>query len=125
MSRIFVTSKLHRATVTASDLRSRGSISLPQEIMDAMGLAKYEFVHVNSLANGHHWETFVLPGLPGQITMHGPPSIHFHPGDRIVVNRLEHAESKDIPFMEHRCVEVDDNNNVMRVLTDPICNGLD
>lgn len=115
--RLFVTSKLHHATITGSDLRSRGSISLPQELMDAMGVLPYEFVHVNSFANGKHWETFVIPGLPGEITLHGPPSHHFRRGDRIVVNRLEMLHAADLPFAQHRCVEVDDNNRVLKVHT--------
>jgi aspartate 1-decarboxylase len=116
MARQFVTAKIHRATVTGADLRSRGSISIPKEVMDAMGALPYELVHVNSLANGCHWETFIIPGLPGEITLHGPPAHLFRVGDRI-----ELANAQEIPFLEHRCVEVDDLNRVMKVTITPVC----
>lgn len=118
--RMFVTAKIHRATVTGADLRSRGSIGICPELMQAAGLAPYEFVHVNSFANGHHWETFVIPGLPGQITLHGPPTHHFHVGDRVVINRIEIVTPEELPFLEHRCVEATDDNKVLRVFTSPI-----
>lgn len=123
--RQFVTAKVHRATVTGAELRSRGSISIPEELMNAMGVMRYELVHVNNLANGQHWETFILPGLPGEITLHGPPAHLFHKGDRIVINRIELVEANEIPFLEHRMVEVDDENKVMKVTTHPIADGLD
>lgn len=120
MQRIFVTAKCHRATVTDANLDYKGSIAVSREIMDAMGLLPFEFVHVNNLANGAHWETYVIPGLPGEVTLHGPPAHHFKRGDRVVINRLVHVSPLELEDLEHRCVFVGPDNRVTRVDTTPV-----
>ena len=123
MQRLFVTAKCHRATVTDANLTYKGSIAISREIMDAMGLLPFEFVHVNNCANGAHWETYAIPGLPGEITLHGPPAHHFKRGDQVVINRLVHVGPHDIEHLEHRCVFVGPLNDVVRVETKPIMGG--
>jgi aspartate 1-decarboxylase len=115
MQRLFITAKCHRAKVTGANLDYTGSIAVSEEIMDAMGLAPFEFVHVNNCANGAHWETYVIPGLPGEITLHGPPAHHFKAGDLVVINRLVSVELSEIAKVEHVCVFVDGENHVTRV----------
>ena len=78
-------------------------------MMEAAGLEPYEFVHVNNLSNAAHWETYVIPGKSGEITLNGPPSRLFAPGDLVVVLsfiNLEPGES-----FQHVTVFVDNNDN--------------
>lgn len=115
MARIFVRAKIHRATVTDANLNYTGSIAICPRLLEASGILPYEFVHVNNLANGQHWETYAIKGNPGEITLHGPPARLFAPGDKVVVNCLAHLESADLPDFQHRVVYVDDANQLVRV----------
>lgn len=115
MQRLFITAKCHRAKVTGANLNYTGSIAVSEEIMEAMGLAPFEFVHVNNCANGAHWETYVIPGEPGEITLHGPPAHHFKQGDLVVINRLVSVDVSEVAKIEHHCVFVDAENRVTRI----------
>jgi aspartate 1-decarboxylase len=117
MARIFITAKLHRGRVTGALLDYEGSISLPPAIMAAMGVLPFEFVHVNSLANGFHWETYALPGEPGEITLNGPPARHFRPGDLVVINRLEHLDRVDPAALTQTVVHVNAANAITAIET--------
>lgn len=115
MARIFVTAKLHRARVTGALLDYEGSVSLPPAIMEAMGVLPFEYVHINSLANGFHWETYALPGEEGEITLNGPPARNFRPGDLVVINRYEHLDSVDPETLTQTVVHVNAANAITSV----------
>lgn len=120
MQRLFINAKCHRARVTDANLDYKGSIAISREIMLAMKLLPYEFVHVNNCANGAHWETFVIPGELGEITLHGPPAHHFKAGDIVVINRLVSVKPNEIDGLEFRCVYVDENNRVTNLEVNPV-----
>ncbi|TPN25772.1 aspartate 1-decarboxylase, partial [Mesorhizobium sp. B2-3-3] len=46
MLRTFMNSKIHRATVTDSNLNYVGSITISPELLDAAGIGIHELVHV-------------------------------------------------------------------------------
>jgi aspartate 1-decarboxylase len=121
--RIFITAKIHRATVTDANLNYKGSISLCPELIKAAGLLPYEFVHVNNLANGNHWETYIIPGAPGAVTLNGPPARLFCAGDKVVINRLEHVTPDEIAGLTHTVVYVDESNNVLKTETHHVIEG--
>lgn len=108
MYKTFVKSKIHRAKVTDANLNYIGSISICPNLMLAAGLKHYEFVHVNNLSNAAHWETYVIPGKSGEITLNGPPSRLFAPGDLVVVLGFVCLEPNE--SHEHVSIFVDENN---------------
>lgn len=118
MKRLFVKSKIHRATVTDADLNYVGSISIDPYLMEAAGIEGYEFVHVNNVTNGKHWETYAIPGEPGDIVLNGPPAHHFSPGDLVVIYTLCELERDEINHFEHTVVFVDENNKMTRRVFD-------
>lgn len=122
MTRRFVRAKIHRASVTDADLNYVGSISIDPVLLEAAGILPYEFVHVNNVANGKHWETYAIPGDPGDIVLNGPPAHHFSPGDKVVIYTLE--ELVNPTWFEHTVVFVDDHNQItnqeIHVMSSPI-----
>ena len=111
--KIFITSKIHRATVTDAHVDYPGSITLCPELIRAAGFLPNEFVHINNVMNGNHWETYVVAGNPGDVILNGPPAHLFKKGDIVVVNRLEHLD--DASQLVQRVVHVDSVNNVVFV----------
>ena len=50
--RWMLTSKIHRATVTAANLDYVGSITIDRDLMEAAGLVEWEGVHVLDIRTG-------------------------------------------------------------------------
>jgi aspartate 1-decarboxylase len=115
MFRTFVRSKIHRAKVTGAELDYVGSISICKDLLKAADMAPYEFVHVNNLSNGFHWETYIIEGKKGEITLNGPPARHFRPGDLVVIFALLGVPLDKVGEFEHTVVFVDGDNNVTSV----------
>ena len=82
-----VKSKIHRVTVTESDLNYVGSITIDEDLMDAANLIENEKVQVVNINNGERLETYVITGErgSGQIIMNGPAARKTAVGDSIII----------------------------------------
>ena len=85
------TGKIHRAMVTGADLGYEGSVTIDRHLLSYARILPGQVVHINNLANGKHWETYVIPGKAkqGELVLNGPPAHIFQPGDLVVVLGLE------------------------------------
>ncbi|MCB1556073.1 MAG: aspartate 1-decarboxylase [Alphaproteobacteria bacterium] len=79
--------KIHRATVTCSDLHYEGSITIDRDLMDRAGLLTYEQVDVLNINNGARFTTYVIEGTRGgqDFCVNGAAARLVQPGDRIIV----------------------------------------
>src|ERR1044071_1946327 len=57
--------KIHRATVTQTDVNYHGSITIDSELLRATGLLPNEMVLVADCENGSRFETYIIPGQAG------------------------------------------------------------
>jgi aspartate 1-decarboxylase len=82
-----VKSKIHRVTVTESDLNYIGSITIDENLMDAANLIENEKVQIVDINNGERLETYVITGErgSGQICMNGPAARKVAVGDVIII----------------------------------------
>ncbi|MDF1573916.1 MAG: aspartate 1-decarboxylase [Bacteroidales bacterium] len=82
-----VKSKIHRVTVTESDLNYVGSITIDEDLMNAANLVENEKVQVVNINNGERLETYVITGQrgSGQICMNGPAARRVAVGDIIII----------------------------------------
>jgi aspartate 1-decarboxylase len=107
-------SKIHRATVTGAKLDYTGSITIDTNLMEAAGILPFEMVHINSMSNAAHWETYAIPGGDGEITLNGCPARLFMPGDEVVILSLVQVtpeEARTLADRMHRTVQVDKQNH--------------
>src|SRR5204863_5380153 len=65
MRRTMLKSKIHRATVTGSDLHYVGSITIDQDLLDAADIREHEQVQVVDVDNGARFETYTISGERG------------------------------------------------------------
>jgi len=65
MRRTFLWSKIHRATVTETDVSYEGSLTLDIELMEAAHMLPFERVEVYDVDNGERFSTYLIPGEPG------------------------------------------------------------
>lgn len=117
MSITVCTGKLHRVRVTGARLDYEGSITLDIRLMAAAGIVPFQLLHINSMANAAHWETYALPGAPdkGEVILNGCPARLFHQGDQVIILSLEQVERAKTARLRQKVVYVDDANKILRV----------
>ncbi len=115
MSITICTGKLHCVKVTAAKLDYEGSITIDRKLMDAADIAPFQLVHINSLANAAHWETYAIPGENGEIQLNGCPARLFHPGDKVIILSLEQMTRQEATKVKQRVVPEGPDNVISRV----------
>ena len=87
MLRTFLRSKIHRATVTGSDLNYVGSLTLCLEFLKAVGIGVDELVQVVNINNGARLETYAIAGTPGagEMIANGAAARLVQRGDKIII----------------------------------------
>lgn len=80
-------SKIHRVSVTESNLNYVGSIAIDEDLMDAANIIAGEKVQVVNVNNGERLDTYVIKGKKGsgEICMNGPAARKVVVGDIILI----------------------------------------
>lgn len=107
-------SKIHKATVTESNLGYIGSITIDEELIEKSGLWAGEKVLVVSNTSGARLETYVMVGerASGVICMNGAASHLIKVGEEIIVMGFELTDKTIKP----KNILVDKNNKFVRFL---------
>lgn len=58
-------SKIHRVTVTQADLDYIGSITIDEDLMDAVNIIENERVDIYNITNGERFSTYAIKGERG------------------------------------------------------------
>jgi aspartate 1-decarboxylase len=85
MHRRMMKSKIHRATVTDANLHYIGSITLDTELMALADIREHEQVHILDIDNGARFETYAIPGGPGDVCLNGAAARLVQPGDKVII----------------------------------------
>lgn len=109
------TGKLHCVRVTDARLDYQGSITIDSELMKAAGIVPLQLVHIDSMANAVHWETYAIPGGPGEISLNGCPARLFQPGDKVIVLALAHRTLREAAKVKQKVVHVDNDNKILHI----------
>jgi aspartate 1-decarboxylase len=110
MRRRMMKSKVHRATVTDANLHYVGSITLDTTLMELADIRENEQVHVLDIDNGARFETYAIPGGPGDVCLNGAAARLVQPGDRVIVITYADYEDAELDGHEPRVVHVDTAN---------------
>jgi aspartate 1-decarboxylase len=110
MRRTMMKSKIHRATVTGSDLNYVGSITLDPRLMELADVMEHEQVHVLDLDNGARFETYAMRGGPGDVILNGAAARLVHTGDRVIVISYASYDEAELEAYAPRIVHVDSRN---------------
>lgn len=106
--------KLHRATVTASDLQYEGSITVDEDLLDVSGILVYEQVDVLNINNGERFTTYTIPGKrgSGEICVNGAAARLVQRGDSVIICTYAHMEAEKARNFAPKIVLLDENNKV-------------
>lgn len=87
MLRTMMHAKIHRAQVTEANLNYVGSITIDQDILDAVGMLPNELVAIVNNNNGARFETYTIAGERGSgvICVNGAAARLVQPQDIIII----------------------------------------
>ncbi len=117
MIRTMLKSKIHRATVTDSDLHYVGSITIDPDLLEAADILVHEQVHVVDVDNGARFETYTILGErgSGEIKVNGAAARLVHHGDTIIVISYAQYSRAELETYVPRVVHVDADNRIVTV----------
>jgi aspartate 1-decarboxylase len=86
MLRRMLRAKIHQATVTDVNLEYDGSLTIPADLMEKLGILSGEQVEVANLQTGARLTTYAIRGRrAGRFQLNGAAARCGLPGDRIIV----------------------------------------
>lgn len=115
MRRRMLKSKIHRALVTRTDLHYEGSISIDTELMGLADILEWEQVAVLDIDNGARFETYAIPGQPGQIQLNGAAAHLVDVGHRVIVLTYAELSEAELEAFAPTIVHVDAHNRPRRL----------
>jgi aspartate 1-decarboxylase len=113
--------KIHRATVTFTDVNYHGSITIDSDLLRASGLLPNEAVIVADCENGNRFETYIIPGEPGSgmIGINGAAARLTQVGHKVIVMSFVTCDAKEAAKHKSRVIIVNDENREIERVEHP------
>ena len=114
MQLVLLKSKIHRACIKVADVEYEGSIEIPSDLMDSVGIIEGERVLVTSASKGGRLETYAQAGAPGtgKIIMNGGAAHIIKAGERVTIMSFAISETPIKP----KKVVCNEDNEVIRTI---------
>ncbi|TVY11650.1 aspartate 1-decarboxylase [Paenibacillus cremeus] len=122
MFRTMLKSKIHRATVTEANLNYVGSITIDQDLLDAVDMLPNEKVQIVNNNNGARLETYIIPGPRGSgvICLNGAAARLVQPGDVVIIISYVMLTEEEARKHTPQIAIMGENNKVVSVLKEEI-----
>lgn len=120
MIRTMMNSKIHRARVTESNLNYVGSITIDQDILDAVDILLNEKVAIVNNNNGARFETYVIAGKrgDGQICLNGAASRLVEVGDVVIIMTYVQLDENELLTHSPKVAVMNENNEIEQMITE-------
>lgn len=117
MRREMLRAKVHRATVTETNVDYEGSLTLDASLMSAAGMVPYERIDVYNVTSGERFSTYLIPGEPdsGVACVNGAAAHLARTGDRIIIASYAALGDDEIPRHRPTVVLVDSANRIKEI----------
>lgn len=114
--RQLVKSKIHKATITRTELDYNGSIGIDKSLLLESNIVAGERVQVLNFNNGNRFETYIIEEEEGSgiIALYGPAAKLGNIGDEICIISYLLVTDDEIMKMKERIVLVDKNNRAKK-----------
>jgi aspartate 1-decarboxylase len=106
-------SKLHCVKVTEANLNYMGSITIDEDLMDAVGIIAGERVFIVNNNNGERFDTYVIRGERGSgcICLNGAAARKVQVGDIIIIMSYALMDFGEAKTFQPKVVFPDQNTN--------------
>ncbi|MEA3433276.1 MAG: aspartate 1-decarboxylase [Campylobacterota bacterium] len=107
-------SKLHRATVTDANLNYVGSITIDQNLLDAVDMRVGQKIDIVNVNNGERFSTYIIPGEAGKgdICLNGAAARKVHKGDKIIIIAYASMTEEEADKHQPKIVILDEDNSI-------------
>ena len=114
MLRNLLKSKIHRATVTASELHYEGSCAIDGRLLDISGIREYERIDIYNVNNGERFSTYAIRGEEGSgvISVNGAAAHRASVGDLVIICAYGVVDEAEAAQYKPTCVYVDRQNQL-------------
>ena len=111
----FLNSKIHRATVTDSNLNYVGSITIDEDILKAANIREWQKVDILDINNGERFQTYVIkgPAKSKMFRVNGAAARKVQKGDRIIICSYRYVTEEVLDDHTPTVVQIDENNNMV------------
>ena len=115
MQRTMLKSKLHRATVTHSELHYEGSCAIDETLLDAANIHEYEQIQIYNVTNGERFTTYAIRAErdSGIISVNGAAAHKANPGDLVIIATYAVYNELEMARYAPELVYVDADNRIM------------
>jgi aspartate 1-decarboxylase len=113
----FLVSKVHRATVTGTDINYEGSIAIDEDIMEKANLRVFQQVEIYNINNGARFSTYVLPWprASRQIVVNGAAARLVQPGDMVIIAAFALIAEKELDSLNAVIVNMKEGNEIEKI----------
>lgn len=117
MLREMLRAKVHRATVTETNVNYEGSLTLDSGLMEAAGMLPYERIDVYNADSGARFSTYLIPGPAGSgvVCVNGAAAHLARAGERIIIAAYASLSEEEIAAHRPLVVLVDRANRVKEI----------
>ena len=118
MFRNMMKAKLHRATVTEANLNYVGSITIDEDLLEAVDMLPNEKVQIVNNNNGARFETYIIPGKRGSgvICLNGAAARLVQKGDKVIIISYGLIEETLVSNHEPKVAVLDEQNTIVEML---------
>ena len=119
MKRLMLKSKIHRATITGTELDYEGSITVDEELLEAADILPGEQVHVLNFSTSSRLITYTIaaPRGSGTVLLNGPAARLATPGDQVIILSYCEVGDDEAGRFKPKIVHVDEHNRLRRDLS--------
>ena len=112
MQRRMLKAKIHRATVTETNLEYEGSLTIDGDLLEAADILPFEEIHVWDVTNGSRLTTYAMEGERGSgvVCVNGAGAHMIRRGDLVIVATYTTLEEKLAKTHRPSVVLVDESN---------------
>ncbi|MGG1685518.1 aspartate 1-decarboxylase [Pseudalkalibacillus sp. NRS-1564] len=110
--------KIHRARVTEANLNYVGSITIDEDIIEAVGMLPNEKVQIVNNNNGARLETYIIPGARGSgvVCLNGAAARHVQEGDVVIIVAYGMMSEEEARNFTPRVAIMDDHNTIIDMI---------
>ncbi|MBK1695331.1 aspartate 1-decarboxylase [Chromatium weissei] len=108
--------KLHRASVTHSEVDYEGSCAIDETLLRRAGIREYEQIQIYNVTNGERFTTYAIRAEAGSrvISVNGAAAHRAAPGDRIIICAYASMSEAQVDRFKPTLVYLDEHNHVIR-----------
>ncbi len=115
MLREFLHSKIHRATITDSNLNYVGSITIDEEFLEKSNIREWEKVEILDINNGERFQTYAIKGQRGSkcFCVNGAAARKVQTGDKIIIVTYAQMTEEEMKVHRPTILQVGENNEII------------